>query len=699
MTAIDRRQLFIGGGATLAFSPIAFSPVAAHAMPGPAPYGATPAPRQLAWHKRQSYAFVHFTINTFTDREWGYGDESVSLFNPTDFSADQIVESARAGGLKAIILTAKHHDGFCLWPSRYTEHSVKYSPYKNGHGDIVGEMAAACRRHGLEFGLYLSPWDRNHAEYGRPAYVEYYHNQLEELTTQYGPLVEVWFDGANGGDGYYGGARERRKIDGHTYYQWDKVREIVRKNQPNAVMFADSDMDVRWVGNEEGIAGDPCWPTWDYTTPYSLAKANAGVRGGPVWNPAEVDVSIRPGWFWHADEAPRTPANLLNLWFVSVGRGANLLLNLAPDRRGRIPDEDVTSLKAWKAIRDQGFATNLAAGAKVTASSDRGRAYAPKNALSQTAVWAARSSDRTGAWLQLDLPNPATFDVIRLSEDITKGVRVDDFAVDIQDEKGWTEVARHTAIGFERLIRLDQPVTTKAVRLHILSATAAPVIRNVGLFRLPDVLEEPGIRRDEKGMVTLRSPAEGLEVRYTLDGSEPSAASALYTAPFALSDGGTVMAITRRAATGVVSAVVTQAFDVSPARWTVVSTNGEGAADLLAGGKCVGPNNQPLEIVLDLAQNYNLNGFTLKPIAQNLSVDEITRMGPPASYEIWLSADGQNWGEPVATGEFSNIAASRSEQKIRFDTPHAGRFLRLRLPRAVQDKPIIVFAGLGIITR
>jgi alpha-L-fucosidase len=693
MTRLNRRHLFLSGGALLASAP-------AFAASGPAPFGATPSPRQLAWHKRQSYAFVHFTINTFTDREWGYGDESVSLFNPSDFSADQIVESARAGGLKAIILTAKHHDGFCLWPSRYTEHSVKYSPYKNGKGDIVGEMSAACRRHGLEFGLYLSPWDRNHAEYGRPAYVEYYHNQLQELTTQYGPLVEVWFDGANGGDGYYGGARERRKIDGHTYYQWDKVREIVRRNQPNAVMFADSDMDVRWVGNEEGIAGDPCWPTWDYTTPYSLEKANAGVRGGPVWNPAEVDVSIRQGWFWHADDTPRTPANLLNLWFVSVGRGADLLLNIAPDRRGRIPDEDVAALKAWKAIRDQGFATNLADGATVTASSDRGSAFAPKNALSQTASWAARSSDRAGAWLQFDLPKARTFDVIRLSEDITKGVRVDDYAIDIRDAGKWTEIARHTAIGFERLIRLDQPVTTTGVRLRILSAAAAPVIRNFGLFRLPDILEEPGIRRDEKGLVTLRSPAEGLDIRYTLDGSAPGATSPLYTTPFALTDGGTVKAVTRRATTGVMSATVSRDFDVSPAQWRVVSTNGDKPENLLTGATVTGPANQPLEVVLDLAQPYTLTGFTLKPAPQDISlgVEAVARMGPPAGYEVSLSPDGQDW-LPVATGEFSNIAASRAEQKIRFDAPHAGRYLRLRFPRAVQDKPVIVVGSLGILTR
>ncbi len=694
MTNLNRRNLLVAGaGATFT----AFDATAAQ-RGKPAISGAVPSPRQLAWHARRTYAFVHFTINTFTDREWGYGDESTALFNPSDFSADQIVMAAKDGGLTGLILTAKHHDGFCLWPSRFTEHSVKNSPYKGGHGDIVGEMSEACKAHGLSFGLYLSPWDRNHAEYGRPAYVDYYHAQLEELTTQYGPLFEVWFDGANGGDGYYGGARERRRID-QTYYQWDKVRALVRKNQPDAVMFADDHMDIRWVGNEEGEAGDPCWPTWD-ASPYSLQKANAGVRGGPVWNPAETNVSIRPGWFWHADEVPRSPANLLHKYFHSVGRGTTLLLNLAPDRRGRIPDADVASLKAWKQIRDITFAHNLAAGAHVTASSRFSPAFAAPKALSETSAWAAANGDRS-AWLSLDLAKPTTFDVVRLAEDIRFGVRVDDYAVDIWKDGAWMEIARQTAIGPERLIRLDQPMTTTRVRLRILSASAAPVIGKIGLFRLPDILEEPSIRRDAQGQVILNAPVAGLEVRYTTDGSAPDARSTVYSTPFALADGGTVKAISRQPATGVVSAPVSRDFDVSPVHWHIASANGDDATPLLAGKTFTGQAGQPADLVIDLDQSYLVKGFTLTPAVQDISlgVDRVAQMGPPAAYEAWLSADGKAWAAPVASGEFSNIAASRGEQTIRFATPQAARYLRLRLPRAVQDKPVIVIGSLGVITR
>src|SRR5687768_5574383 len=346
---ISRRQLIRTAAGT---SCLWLTPARLFARPDgavPAAHGALPSPRQLAWHELETYGFLHFTINTFTDREWGLGDEDPALFNPRDFSAEQIVTSCKAGGLKQLIITAKHHDGFCLWPSRHTEHTIAKSPYKQGRGDIVGEIAAECARQGLKFGVYVSPWDRNNAEYGRPGYVRIYHGQLRELLTQYGKIHEVWFDGANGGDGFYGGARETRKIDAATYYEWDAIRAMVRELQPEAVMFADANMDVRWVGNEAGVAGDPCWPTMD-DKPFTTERGNAGVRGGPLWNPAETNVSIRPGWFWHPDENEqvRSPANLVKHYFESVGRGGNLLLNVPPDRRGRIFEADALALKAFR---------------------------------------------------------------------------------------------------------------------------------------------------------------------------------------------------------------------------------------------------------------------------------------------------------------------------------------------------------------
>ncbi len=347
----------------------------------PAPMSVVPAPRQLEWHRMEQYAFVHFTVNTFTNREWGYGDEPESVFNPTDFDADALVKIVKDAGLKGLILTAKHHDGFCLWPSAYTEHSIKNSPYKDGKGDIVGEVAEACRRQGVKFGIYLSPWDRNHAGYGTDEYLEYYRNQLRELLTAYGPVFEMWFDGANGGDGYYGGANETRILEsGYLYYDWPKVVEIIRELSPETIVWSSSLPDARWCGNERGVIAET---NWCMATPEKLYPGGHddvevlthGMEDGNRWAPAEADVSIRPGWFYHADQKPKTPEQLFDIYLTSVGRGGTLLLNLAPDTRGRIPEEDVASLMAWRKMVDETFANDLAAGAKAEASSSRGRGY------------------------------------------------------------------------------------------------------------------------------------------------------------------------------------------------------------------------------------------------------------------------------------------------------------------------------------
>jgi len=462
----------------------------ASAVEPPAPFGPVPSARQVAWHETEFYGFVHFTINTFTDREWGYGDESPELFNPTDFSAEQIVRTMADGGMEGLILTAKHHDGFCLWPSKFTDHSVKGSPWKNGRGDMVKEFADACRRNGLKFGIYLSPWDRNHKDYGRPEYITYYRNQLGELLTRYGPIHEVWFDGANGGDGYYGGAREKRNINRQTYYDWSNTWEIVRELQPGACIFSDGGPDVRWVGNERGHAGDPCWATLnrDDFAPgeADTRRLNQGDRPGTHWVPAECDVSIRPGWFYHPKEdgQVKTPAQLMDLYFASVGRGASFLLNLPPDRRGRIPEADVKSLVEFRKRLDVLFAHDLVGDARITASNIRGgdRQFAAQQVSDDRpdTYWAT-DDEVTSAELVVDLGKPVTFNVVRLRESISLGQRVDAFALDQWNQGRWEEFAGGTSIGNCRLVR-GQAVTTGKVRLRITKAGACPVISELGLF-------------------------------------------------------------------------------------------------------------------------------------------------------------------------------------------------------------------------
>lgn len=466
---------------------------AAAGVGAPPPFGPVPTERQLRWHEMEFYGFVHFTVNTFTDKEWGYGDESEKVFNPTDFDAGQIAAVAKMAGMKGLILTAKHHDGFCLWPSAQTEHSVKNSPWKNGRGDVVKELSEACRRQGLRFGVYLSPWDRNQKRYGTPEYITYYRNQLRELLTRYGNVFTVWFDGANGGDGFYGGARETRHIDASTYYDWDNTRKLVRELMPGAVMFSDAGPDTRWVGNEEGIAGDPCWATLnrDARYPGGTSKGlNSGERPGTDWVPAECDVSIRPGWFYHAAEDSRvkTPAQLLNIYYKSVGRGACLNLNIPPDRRGRINDNDIRSLREFRRILDATFDKNLARGARLTASNVRGgvRKFSAENLLDnrRASYWATDDTVTTPE-LVVDLKKATLFNVVSLREFLPLGQRVDAFALDQWKDGQWSEFAKGASIGNRRLIRCEAPITTDKVRLRITQAAACPALSEFGLFAEP----------------------------------------------------------------------------------------------------------------------------------------------------------------------------------------------------------------------
>ena len=466
----------------------------AEEVTAPEPYGALPSTRQLRWQKLETYSFLHFTVNTFTNKEWGYGDESPDVFNPTNFDADAIVAALKDGGMKGVILTCKHHDGFCLWPTRTTEHSVRYSSWKGGKGDVVREISEAARRHGLKFGVYVSPWDRNNANYGTPAYLPIYRQQITELLANYGPVFEVWFDGANGGDGYYGGAREKRHIDAHTYYEWPRTFEIVRRLQPDAVIHGgDADADIRWVGNEQGHAGETCWSTF---TPDNSVDGGTtdelmtGTPHGSQWMPAECDVSIRPGWFWHASEDAKVknPQQLMDLYCKSVGHGANLLLNVPPNRKGLLSPEDVASLKGLDEIVQGMFQTNLAAQAKFRASSTRGNdpKYGPLNLVdgNRGTYWATDDSVTTPE-LTVEFAKAVRFDVIRLREATELGQRIESFVVDAWRGGAWTQIAQATSVGACRLIRLTSPVETKRLRLRITGSPVCVALTEFGIYQQP----------------------------------------------------------------------------------------------------------------------------------------------------------------------------------------------------------------------
>lgn len=452
-----------------------------------------PAPRQIAWQELEFHAFVHFGMNTFTDREWGEGTEDPKLFNPTAFDAKQWVKVFKDAGMKQVILTCKHHDGFCLWPSKYTTHSVASSPWKDGKADVVREVREACREAGLKFGVYLSPWDRHEPCYGdSPKYNEHFKKQLTELLTTYGPVHEVWFDGACG-EGPNGKKQE---------YDWPAFIEVVRKHAPDAVIFSDAGPDVRWVGNENGYAGETNWSMLRRAEFYPGTPNNKplteGHENGTHWLPAECDVSIRPGWFYHPAEDAKVKSlqELLDIYYKSVGRNAVLLLNVPADKRGLIHENDAARLRELRATLDETFKTNLAAARDTFASIQAGHAGPGPGQSAGSSASAAVDGDwrtspepllsdgwRTGLpmTLKLDLPAAATFDRVVLQEDITHGQLVRLFRVLKWESDRWQPIAEGTTIGFKRIFRIPR-TTAKSMCLEILDSRAMPRIGEFGLY-------------------------------------------------------------------------------------------------------------------------------------------------------------------------------------------------------------------------
>jgi alpha-L-fucosidase len=457
----------------------------------PEPVYPIPSASQMAWHEMEMNAFIHFTVNTFTDLEWGMGSESPALFNPTGADPAQWADILAKTGFKGVILTCKHHDGFCLWPSKFTDHTIQYSPYKAGKGDIVRELSEACKSQGLKFGVYLSPWDRNQAAYGRPEYITYYRNQLHELFTQYGPIFEMWFDGANGGTGYYGGANEKRSIDGRTYYDWPTTLDMARQLQPDVLFFSDAGPGVRWVGNEQGRAGITNWATITPDTLYAgkpgIEKLlNEGTEGGTKWIPAEVDVSIRPGWFYHQqeDKQVKTPEQFLDIYLSSVGRGAVLLLNIPPDRQGLIHENDRLSLRGFRDLLDREFKTNVAAGANATASSVRGglSIYGAGRATdgNKETYWTTDDQVKTG-FIEIDLNGTRQIRYVVIQEYIKLGQRVKSFTIEILHGERWEKIAGGTTIGYKRILKFS-PAEASRIRIQITDSRACPLISNVEVY-------------------------------------------------------------------------------------------------------------------------------------------------------------------------------------------------------------------------
>ena len=428
------------------------------------------------------YAFIHYSLNTYTDQEWGFGNEDPKLFNPSDLDCRQWARVCKQAGMKGIIFTAKHHCGFCMWPSKYTEYSVKNSPWKNGQGDVVRELADACREEGLKFAVYLSPWDRNHPEYGKPAYVTYFRNQLRELLTQYGDIFEVWFDGANGGDGWYGGANETRKIDRTTYYQWPETYKMIRELQPNCLIWNDgSDRgDLRWVGTEAGNIGETNWSLLNHDGEVTWSMLHYGLETGDSWVPGETNTSIRPGWFYHdtENEHVKSLSKLMDTYYKSVGRNSTLLLNFPIALNGRIHPTDSLRGIAFNKMIQEVFKTDLAKKAKIKTQ---------------------------GNTTIIDFKKPTAFNRFVAEEDIRYGQRVKKFSLEALVDGQWQPLKDElverlrvgdgtsgmngdglTTIGHRRIICFPTVKATK-LRFTILDSKCEPIITRTSVYLAPEL--------------------------------------------------------------------------------------------------------------------------------------------------------------------------------------------------------------------
>lgn len=593
-------------------------PSIACAQTAPDPYESLPSERQLRWHEMEMYCLIHYTPTTFQDKEWGFGDAEPKIFNPAYFNANQIAQAAAAAGFKGLISVAKHHDGFCLWPTQTTRYNISRSPWKNGNGDMVRDFMEATHRAGMQFGVYLSAWDRNDTRYGTPAYTDAYRDQLRELMTGYGPLFTSWHDGANGGDGYYGGRNERRTIDQTTYYEWEeKTWPIVREHQPMAMIFSDVGPDMRWVGNEKGFAAETSWATLTPKgrngappVPGQVDPSNlpTGDRGGKYWIPAECDVPQRPGWFYHAnqDMQVKTPEQLFEIYLKSVGRGGNMNLGLAPMPEGILHPNDVKSLEAFGEKLRKTFSNNLTKGAAVQVNSNRGKdkTFAATNIFDEDRyTYYAPADGELTPTMEVTLPQTQTFDIIRLRENIKLGQRLDSVKVDIFRDGEWQHLASATSIGATRLIKLDAPVSASRLRVQ-LYAPVVPTLSDFGLFK------------------------EHIE-------------------DFSFDESGTVLK-----KIGNASLRTTQSEN-----FAAVDGDEETLAEITMGNA----------IILQLDEAVRALGC--------LPRQDGKKEGIVLKYALYRSDDNKSW-KMVCKGEFSNIQANPTEQLIHFDVPLRAKYLK-----------------------
>ena len=584
-----------------------------------------PSPEQVEWQKMETYAFIHFGLNTFNDREWGYGDTDPKVFNPAKLDCEQWAQTLVKSGMTGVILTAKHHDGFCLWPFEGTDYTIAKSPYKDGKGNIVKELSEACKKYGLKFAVYLSPWDRHQANYGTPEYLDYFYAQLRDLLTNYGEVFEVWFDGANGGDGWYGGAKDVRTIDRKNYYNYPRIYEILDSIQPQAIIFSDGGPGCRWVGNEKGFAGATNWSFLregevypGYPKHYELQYGHAD---GNQWVPAECDVSIRPGWFYHPEEDDRvkTPEQLVDLYYRSVGHNGTLLLNFPVDRNGLINPIDSTNAVKYHEMIKQELKNNFVAGKVAKVSNERGGEFVASAMTDDNydTYWATEDGVTTGD-IEFDFDTPVRMNRMMIQEYIPLGQRVKSFVVEYKAADGnWLPVKLNeetTTVGYKRLLRFET-VESDGIRIRITDARGPLCINNIGVY----------------------DAGKNADVEYTVSTEK------IESLPFKL-------------------------VGVDESAAALVSDRDNKTTCFVDGDK----------LVIDLGEEKMISAFHYMPDQSE------PNKGLISNYEISVGASLDNISNVVKSGEFSNIRNNPVMQSVYF-TPVTARYVSLKATRMVND--------------
>lgn len=683
-----------------------FTTGCAEKVQAPAAMSVVPTEQQLDWFNMEYYGFIHFGPNTFTGDEWGSGEEDPKIFNPTALDTDQWAKVCSEAGMKGIVLTVKHLDGFCLYPSAHSTHTIRESGWMDGKGDILKMLSESCRKYGLKLGIYLSPWDMNHPDFATDRYNDTYISTIEEVLTNYGEIFEFWYDGGDTGkDG-------KKQI-----YDWDRFDAKIRQLQPNAMI--NRCRDLRWVGNEQGYAPQTCWATITRDSVTAAEKRGdgsvfqlygTGDENGTTWSPAECDVSIRPGWFHRSSEDARvkTVAQLFDIYMGSVGRNSTLILNLAPDQRGLIPETEVNRLIQLRKYLDQCFSDNLALGTKITASDSRSSDFSAAKVINNNngSYWAT-SDNVTSASLTFEWNSATTMNAVVMQEYIKLGQRVRKFDIEILDQDGqWRTVTQGTTVGRKRIVTFDDVTTTK-LRINITDARAAITLCNVEIFKFPTLLTTPTITRDSLGNITIKSQIPNQTIVYTIDGTKPNLQSTIYNDTFICTDAADIKACTIDSVSGQTSAIAEQHYDIIKTKWQIVDCSGDKTLAKTAIDDNINTfwsvktsaATHPYHVVIDMGKVIEIKGFSYTPRQDG------NKIGNISEYSLYLSPDNVEWECVKQNQRFDNIANNPVEQRILFDKIHQARYLKLITHNDTQSlennqaTATATIAEIGVITK